>query len=153
MADSSALTYQDMIDQDKAMEIVAAKYLTDGDEVGALLVAPSLRSEVGAILRDIKVLAIEEGNHERAGTYPIITIKYVGQDGAARVGMLHCVHTVLQEQMASLNVQVGDTIDGIASLGERVKDDGETYGLWRVIGAQREIRAYDWAARKNTKKK
>lgn len=121
-----------------------------GDEVGALLIAPSIRCGDGGIIRDAKVLDITEGLNAKVGSYPILTLDYEGEDGIRRVGMLHAVHTVLFDQLFDLGLQVGDSIDGIASLGERVSADGTAYGLWRVIGAGRAIRTYEWTPRART---
>ena len=133
--------------QSLASAIVSYNQLAGGDEIAALCLAPSLIVDAGEILRDVRVLAIDVAEHERAGAYPILTIS-ASYNGTMICGMLHAIHSVLQDQLASLDVQVGTNIEAIASLGERTKDNGETYGLWKVLGAGREIARYDWGTRK-----
>jgi hypothetical protein len=129
--------------------VEAGKALTDGDELGAIILAPAVWAEPRDVLTNVKALDFSQGNHPRVGDYPIITVAY-DYYGVRMVGQIFCVHKVLFEQLAEINYQVGSTLRALANLGERpLKEDPATsYTLWRIVSSDQVTRNYDWQKRK-----
>jgi hypothetical protein len=95
------------------------------------------RPEVGDALKG-KVVEIDVVNGEYGG-YPVVTVE--GPEGARAA---HAFHTVLRNELAKRNVQVGDEIEILygGKSGPRATD----YERYRVKNLSRQPKSFDWGA-------
>ena len=73
------------------------------------------------------------------GGYPILTVDAAGGEKA-----VHCFHTVLRNELAKLDIQVGEKVAILYGGKQRSKDGSVEYEGYRVKAPDRKPRRFAW---------
>jgi hypothetical protein len=103
--------------------------------------AEAWRPDPGDILEGVvtEITTFDGGGY---GPYPILTVRAEASENSAKA--VHCFHTVLRNELARLDVQVGEQVAILYAGPQQTKDGTATYEGYRVKVPSRTPKKFDW---------